>query len=395
MSRQLIDRSPDLKRLRDEGYDIEVVNGYIIMRDVPYLNSNRQVLRGTLISNLILAGQVTSRPDTHVAFFAGEYPCHADGKPIERMRHGDNNTQVSPALRANFSFSAKPKPRENYDDYYEKMSVYAAILSGPAQEIDKTATPNTFPSIRDDATDSVFKYVDTASSRADITEISRKLVGHKIAIVGLGGTGSYVLDLVAKTSVQEIHLFDGDDFLQHNAFRAPGAASNQELEEKPKKVAYLERIYSKMRHGIVPHPTYASAESMSLLASMHFVFLCLEGKSKKEIVRQLEAHGRPFVDVGMGIYIANGSLGGVIRTTTSTPSYREHVWTRQRIPFSDATEANEYSKNIQIAELNALNAALAVIKWKKLFGFYVDQEIEHHSTYTIGGNDVDNEDKGS
>jgi hypothetical protein len=37
---------------------------------------------------------------------------------------------------------------------------------------------------------------------------------------GLGGTGSYILDLVSKTPVNEILLFDSDDFLQHNAFRS-------------------------------------------------------------------------------------------------------------------------------------------------------------------------------
>jgi hypothetical protein len=55
---------------------------------------------------------------------------------------------------------------------------------------------------------------------------------------------------------------------------------------------------------------------------------------------------------------------------------------------------NDYSHNIQIAELNALNAALAVIKWKKLCGFYQDLEREHCSVYTINGNHIANEDQG-
>ena len=71
----------------------------------------------------------------------------------------------------------------------------------------------------------MFLYEDTASSRADIVTINSKLKSLRIGIVGLGGTGSYVLDFVAKTPVKEIHLFDGDTFDQHNAFRAPGAAS--------------------------------------------------------------------------------------------------------------------------------------------------------------------------
>ena len=57
--------------------------------------------------------------------------------------------------------------------------------------------------------------------RAGISDLNAMLRGQKIAIVGLGGTGSYILDLIAKTEVSEIHLIDADEFVNHNAFRAP------------------------------------------------------------------------------------------------------------------------------------------------------------------------------
>jgi hypothetical protein len=63
------------------------------------------------------------------------------------------------------------------------------------------------------------------------------------------------------------------------------------------------------------------------------------------------------------------------------------------VPFSDGDGQNEYALNIQIADLNALNAALAVIKWKKLFGFYVDLDAEHHCSYTIDGNALINDNR--
>ena len=71
-----------------------------------------------------------------------------------------------------------------------------------------------------------------------IAAVSAKLRRHRIAIVGLGGTGAYVLDLVAKTPVAEIHLYDGDVFLQHNAFRSPGAASVADLRSNLSKVDF-------------------------------------------------------------------------------------------------------------------------------------------------------------
>lgn len=393
MSRPLIARSPDLQRLRDEGYDVQIVGGHVILRDVPYLDAHRRVQRGILISTLTLANDVTTRPDSHVAMFCGGYPHHPDGQPIDRIRNGEVNTTIGEGIVANFTFSAKPLPKQQYDDYYAKMTTYAAILSGPAEAVDPKVSPKTFR-VRPDGVDDVFKYVDTASSRAQLNSINAKLASHKVAILGLGGTGSYVLDLVAKTWVREIHLMDGDVFQQHNAFRAPGAATGEDLDAKLPKVRYFERKYSAMRNGIVAHEVYATPDNLALIAGVDFVFLCMEGAGKKAIVRKLEEMKMPFIDVGMGVYVVNDndSLGGILRVTTSTPDRREHVWQKQRIPFSEAAGDNEYDRNIQIADLNALNAALAVIKWKKLAGFYLDQEHELYSTYTIGGNDVDNQD---
>jgi hypothetical protein len=133
--------------------------------------------------------------------------------------------------------------------------------------------------------------------------------------------------------------------------------------------------------------------SLHELDGLDFVFLCMEGKGKKQIVEKLEELKIPFVDVGMGITVAQNSLRGQIRTTMSTPARRDHVHEKQRIPFATADNVNEYDKNIQVAELNALNAALAVIKWKKLFGFYADDGNELFSIFVISGNEIINEDQ--
>ena len=53
-------------------------------------------------------------------------------------------------------------------------------------------------------------------------------------------------------------------------------------------------------------------------------------------------------------------------------------------------DVGEYERNVQIVELNALNAALAVIRWKKHRGFYLDLGQEDRSTYTIDGNHMSN-----
>ena len=81
--------------------------------------------------------------------------------------------------------------------------------------------------------------------------------------------------------------------------------------------------------------------------------------------------------------------GGYCGFPTSTAARETPA--SSRLSFGDDIP-QEYGTNIQIADLNALNAALAVIRWKKHLGFYSDLEHEHHSTYQIDGNEITNED---
>ena len=394
MSHQLINRSPDLKKLLDDGYEIDIRSGHLVIYNVPYVNTHRQVRRGVLVSTLdSLAGDITTIPSTHVAMFAGEHPCDREGHELEKIKLESTQKVISEGLVVDHSFSRKPVDGP-YKDYHHKMTTYVAIISNHAKTLDPHATAQTRRVIEANDSDSVFNYIDTASSRAGITEVVSKLELDKIAIIGLGGTGSYILDLVSKTPVREIHVFDGDDFLQFNAFRSPGAATVEELKAIPKKVQYLRDRYAPMRKGIIAHDFHIDASNASMLDGMNFVFLCVDrGDVKLPIIEKLEELDIQFIDVGMGIELVDDMLLGILRVTTSTTKMRNHVRDKNRIGFSSGNPDGIYSRNIQIAELNALNATLAVIKWKKLFGFYQDLEREHFSTYTLDGNIIINEDK--
>jgi hypothetical protein len=393
MSQRPINRSADLKKLRDEGYDLEVRSGCLLVKDVPYVNSGKVVGRGILVIKLVLADDQTGRPDTHVAYFAGDHPCNQDGSEIAKIIHGSNAHSLADGVPVNHSFSAKPKPADSYPDYYAQVTTYVSIISGPAQRIDPTVTAKTFPVIEpENDSDEPFNYTDTASSRAEIVGVTKKMALRKISILGLGGTGSYVLDLVAKTPAKEIHLYDGDTFYQHNAFRSPGAPSGEELRAKQPKATYFKNLYGKMHRGIVDHPIYLDASNVEDLRGMDFVFICLDkGSLKKLIVEKLEEFNSPFIDVGMGIQLSENSLGGIVRVTTSTAQKRDNF--RSRVSFEDTPGDDDYNRNIQIAELNALNAALAVIRYKKIFGFYRDLKSEHQTQFSIDTNLLLNEDR--
>ncbi|PPD18639.1 MAG: hypothetical protein CTY27_01130 [Methylotenera sp.] len=389
MSHQLIAHSPDLQKLRNQGLDLDIQHGYLLIKDVPYVNASREVKLGTLVSRLELNGDITNKPSDHVAYWVGEHPCHSTGSVIATIQNPSAPQDLGNGLKVDYTFSAKAE----YRDYHHKMTTYIGRITGEAQVIDAAATAETYPVILTEENESVFKYQDTASSRVNIGNFNEKLAGQRIGIVGLGGTGSYVLDLVAKTCVKEIHLFDGDAFSQHNAFRTPGAASIDELKIKPTKVAYLESVYAKMRRGLVIHDTYLDSSTSNQLDGLDFVFLCLDrGASKKAIVATLMQLGIPFIEVGMGVVRSNGSLSGIIRVVTGTNEVHDQLLNKINFSEGDVPE-DEYSTNIQIAELNALNACLAVIRWKKVFGFYRDSSDAHFISYSIAANEMVNEDE--
>src|SRR6185295_16103781 len=142
-----------------------------------------------------------------------------------------------------------------------------------------------------------------------------------------------------------------------------------------------------MRRGIFSHEYHIDPSNIVELQGIDFVFLCIDaGGAKKMIIEKLEDFDIPFIDVGMGVELVETSLRGLLRVTTSTPGRRGHFKTR--VSLADIGIDNEYDTNIQVADLNALNASLAVIKWKKLCGFYLDFEQEHNSTYAIDCNSL-------
>jgi len=138
--------------------------------------------------------------------------------------------------------------------------------------------------VPDEEDNSVFNYLDTAATKAGIVAANQKLEGPKIAIIGAGGTGSYVLDFVAKTPVAEIHLFDADIFLNHSAFRCPGAPSLDELNQKQTKVDYLAGVYSRIRKKVIPHNYFIDKDTVEQLKEMGFVFICIDKGTGKRLI---------------------------------------------------------------------------------------------------------------
>lgn len=388
MLHELLAHSADLKKLVDEGYEMEVRGAYIMLHHIPYITSEKKIEYGTLITNLMLNGNKTIRPSDHTIWFTGNIPCNKDGSELSSIIWQRYGKDFGSGIVAKCGFSNKPE--NGYANYYEKFTRYIEIITAPAISLDSSIVVKTFR-VHDNEENNIFRYKDTNSSKAGIDVINDKFREQKIAIIGLGGTGSYILDFMSKVQVSQIDLYDGDIFLQHNAFRSPGAATEQDLDECLYKVDYLKNIYFKMHLGICANHFYITEDNVHLLEKYNFVFISMDSNEEKQlIVEFLVEKGIPFIDTGIGLELADNKLCGQVRMSFVAAGEKEDAV--RNVPMGKDDMENVYDSNIQIVELNALNAALAVIRYKKHVECYHDVRKNIQTIYSIIDGEIINED---
>jgi ThiF family len=389
VSSSLVSRNEDIGRLVDKGYAIAFdPNHYLVVRDIPYLDAQLQLKIGAIVSTFDDQGNDKIGLHNHEVFFAGSAPYGLDGKPIPNLGGGPTRLALSDTSKdvvVERSFSNKPMDRDGvpgaFKDFFEKIDSYVNIIAGPAMEKYKVK-PYTFKQVDTGPSDSPFKVRDTLTSRAEIGDLAAGFKNDVIAIIGLGGTGAYVLDFIVKTPVREIRGFDMDPFHVHNAFRSAGRL---ELDEfgKTKAEVYRSR-YDNFRTGLHLESKFIDVSCTDDLKDVTFAFVCVDkGASRAAIFDLLISLRIPYIDVGMGLDRKRGPLDGMLRTTHFLPERARELVDRGLAPLTDDPD-NMYVRNVQISELNALNAAVAVLRFKQLRGFYFDDEQFDHLVFRIG-----------
>ena len=367
-----------------DGYDLTLGNGHLIVSRIPYIAPDGGVrTEGRLVLPVNdSAGTTTDAVGDHTIWFAGEEPRDELGNPLG-VHTSRDIYGIGPVP---WMLSFKP-PSGHYPGLYDKVRAYARILTRAAQQVDPavSATPGAaFQSVEDGLP---FVYRDTNTTRAGLTALNNVFRGHTIAIVGVGGTGSYILDQVAKTWVDRIILVDGDVFENHNAFRAPGAAALETLQERPNKAEYFAAEYARMHTGITAYPHALNADNLHLIQDATFVFLAAaDAQERPRIMAWLQDRGVPFVDVGLGLSQQETGLSGLLKTTAYFPG-------NGMIPPTQPASApgeNDYATNIQVSDLNALNALMAVITWKRYLGYYATHATATEVMYKLYLNEIRN-----
>ena len=371
----------DIDRLLKKGYALSIDSNHLVVRDIPYLDNSGELNIGAIVSILNYIDQYKVGMVDHQIYFCGSHPHELSGKPIRNLGGGSVQLKLtSDDLLVQRSFSNRP-PSGKFEDWFDKIESYVTIISGPAMnkfDVD----PYTFRVVAENS-NSVFKFRDTLTSRAEIGDLSAKLEEDTVAIIGLGGTGAYLLDFIVKTPVKEIRGFDFDWYHVHNAFRSPGKLMADELGKRKSEV-YKQR-YEGFRHNINIHTKYITSDSEIDLEGVTFAFVCVDsGSSRTEIFNLLIKLKIPFIDVGMGLDKDKGSISGTLRTTCFSEESAQEMVNKRLAPLTDIPD-DEYKNNIQISELNALNACLATIKYKQLRRFYVDDNSYYHTLFNIDG----------
>ncbi len=297
---------------------------------------------------------------------------HADGDPIESYIDGDGETWSKISIRK----GGQDSPQEDVSAR-DLILRYAKQIVGAASAAGYSETPSP-------AMPGPFTIPNTFEARAAIGPVQDRIRGQSIAIIGLGGTGAYVLDLVTKTPVKEIHLLDNDDVEWHNFMRAPGAPTAEEIESchkgRPRKVDYYHSKYASLREGIHPHAIRVDSKSaFGAFLSAHpidYAFVCIDQLTDGDSPRQdvvycaLSEAAVPFIDSGVSITVEDCAVRGAV--TTSAYDAGSVAW-KDAIPNARVEGNVPGYRNVQLPEVNALAASLAVMEWRRRTEQYVSE----------------------
>ena len=367
---ELASLNPFVRDLDEQGFQLDFIQGYFVIYGVPYLDKARCLKYGDWISPVDLTeGGVLDPPGNHQAWFRGDKPHDQSGRePSIGTR--ENRLVVTTDFAANLSFSLKLLENgqmRNYHSFEEKVQAYLAAITAPAMAAYPESTPLRGIEVKAAAQNSPLRFPDTSSAKYNLNDISSLLRTKKVAIVGLGGTGSYILDLLARTHLERIVLFDDDKVHVHTIFRMPGFIHR--AIGKP-KVEALAHQYGNWHSGIEPINERVTQENIERLLKFDFVFVSVDdGPARRLIVDWLSSKSVPFIDCGMGLNRSIVGLNGTVRITGIDRTAYDRTIDTAYLPTENAKE-DEYRRQAQIAELNALNAALAVIRFKQHFGIY-------------------------
>jgi len=164
-------------------------------------------------------------------------------------------------------------------------------------------------SIRRTATaDGAFIRTIQAFGRGTVSTLSQMRIG----VVGCSGTGSWVVEMLARLGVSELVLVDPDHVERKNLNRIVNSTA-ADAETGRMKVKVFVRAIRRMGLGTRIHPFAAdllTPKVVSALASCDLVFGCVDSADGRDALNRIAAfYTIPYIDVG--VHLSADGRGGV------------------------------------------------------------------------------------
>ena len=201
--------------------------------------------------------------------------------------------------------------------------------------------------------------------------------GEKVGVIGLGGVGAWIADLVSKADVERVTAWDPDIVEARNVIRMPGGNAAEYL-GKP-KAKWFEETYSRMRKGVKGHHQAVRTTNIQEVArQLTFAFIAVDDEhARKDISEGLNGMRIPFIDVGLSISREDVRLAVAMRATVGREDTRE--WKRA-IPRTGSEGQQVYGR-VELADTSALAAAFSIQIWRQMRGQIVHEGIPECIVY--------------
>ena len=353
------------------GWTIEVHQNRISVGEVPYRKKDGeagrcQVSVETEDDGLSMKAPDNGRGAIHAARLSGvEKGCayQATGEPVGNVLWSDNARECVISIK---------RDDGEYVDGWHALAVYTVRVAGEVGVEER------------EHIERIFKFPIAGGDARDIQLWRDRARGQQIGIVGLGGVGLWILDLMSKTDVREIKIWDGDEIEGRNLVRAPGWASQDAIGKN--KADYFGEQYGRIRTGISIRGQYWHSDNPEdTFDGLDFVFVAVDKtETRTALCERLEENEIAFIDVGMGIELREERVRGSCQIFFS--GEEPGRW-RIGIPTAEGAGEQDYHA-LQLADLGALNAALAVGIWRRHIGQYEEEEKDWLVRYRIENNDL-------
>lgn len=263
----------------------------------------------------------------------------------------------------------------DYRDAWEALktyinAIYGGFLASDNNGRQEVERPYTFPILGEKSRDEV-QWLDLVR-------------GEKIAVVGLGGVGAWIADLLAKADVAEVHGWDADVIEKKNIIRMPGAVNPDWIGKS--KAKWFEETYRQIHRRVYGHAENVTDQNAKeICTNTTFGFVAVDNEEGREIACNAMAEvGIPFIDVGIALDRRDGQVTASIRLTTVWP--HDDAW-RKAIPKVDKAGQDVYGK-LELPDLAASAAGWAVQSWRKMRGQMAQDKASECMVYRAETNTI-------